>query len=239
MIVEVLREDSWMEFTIPPIRGEVRGLEAVRVTGRLRSTRGGANYNWCHRGFELPSRALYEPFVRLEFRGEVGIRCLGWHAYACLDGAPEGVPALSWGGTLVDAPACVWGREVIDLSFRKEREAMICAAREALSDWKGDRRTQGALTAHQVTASLEELAERAGIGEGMLEKIVRHPVRPLVLFNHALFVERVVGFDQYRLVKIGEEGSVVTSPDHPFEAIRLGKGVWLLSHPIPTYDRVD
>lgn len=235
MKIQVLREGNWIEFIVPPMRGEVTGLEAVRVTGRLASTRGGNNYNW-DANFNLPSAARFEPFVRLEFRGEAGIRFLGWHQFSSLESVPQGAKALSWGGSLVDAPALVWGQEVIDLSRRAERRAIVEAAKAEAERRRYTDFQQGRLLVQYVPATFEQLAEKAGVTEVVLGEITRHPVRPLVVFNHAVFVNRVVGYDTTRLIEVERE-AVITSPDHPFEPLRLGPGVWLLSHPLPAYDQ--
>ena len=67
---------------------------------------------------------------------------------------------------------------------------------------------------------------------------VGYPQRPVTLFNHAVFVSRVVGLDNVRVVEVDGEATV-TLPDHPFEPVRLGAGTWLMEHPFPSNGRVD
>ena len=222
----------WQEFHVPPIPGHISFPGAVRVKGRLESTRGGANYNWLA-NFPLPSRAPYCPRVHLEFRGEVVVRALGWHESADTCWAPEGHQALSWGGTLVDSPAAVAGKEVIDLSFRKEREKVFASAEQKASKDPCTCFAQGQLRAFYVGYShLEDFAAEVGLdGESEISSICQHPQSPVVLFNHALFVKGVIGLDNSRLVDV--QGAVLLSPDHPFEPLELETGLWLLTHPFP------
>ena len=232
MKVQVLQKNEkneWIDFEVPPIQGTLTGLEAVRVTGRLKSTAGERAYNW-KANFPLPTNAPYEPFACLEFRRQSVIRFLGWGKPSTLEYIPRKAKALSWGGKFVDTPALVWGGEVVDLSRREERKTFIETAHQAILSY--DRLTQGSLVVTPLATgvTMEKLGEEAGVNLG---EIVRYPRGPVVLYNHAVFVNRVVGYDKYRVVEIGKEGGVVTSPDHPFEPIALEEGLWLLEHPIP------
>lgn len=235
MEVWVIKEDQRLKIEIPPLPGSYGPFEGVEVRGRLSSTGGGANYNWCA-NFELPSRAPFEPFIHLRFLGEAGIQSLGWHMYSSLGGGEAGV-SLSWGGTLVDAPAVVWGQQVVDLTKRAEREQIIEIARSCLD---GETWTQGGLTVQPVNITKAE-AEAAF---EHYEDVVRRPYAPVTLFNHAIFAAEVVALDNFRLIYFPVNwrlAPVITSPDHLLEPICLEPGwFYLLSHPFPSRNsRVD
>jgi hypothetical protein len=229
----VLNEEGLEDlFVIPPIEGDFE-LQSARLVGRLQSTRGGANYNWfASRGArELMSRAPYEPYINVRLE-KIEVRSLGWHCHSQDVAGQEGF-ALSWGGTLVQSPATVYAAQVVDLKKRQERDALFASL-------KGEpAHQQGGLIVDRVllgNKSPEDVEAEFGLS-------LYRPNRPVVLFNHAVFVTAAVGLDNRRLIwvdpdKVGQKG-VVTSPDHPLETISLPGGWWLLEHPFPVGGKAD
>lgn len=218
------------EFFASPIEGFTKFNWPVRVTGRLRSTRRGASYNWKSRGVPL-SGANFEPRVDALFLGHVVVSFLGWHKPSVEYGGEDRV-FLSWGGSYVDAPCIISAIEALDLTRRAEREALFASVHERM---RGKPLRQGGFEACQLLAydiTVEELENEFNVR-------AMRPVRPVVLFNHACFVEAAFGLDNERLVLVGDQGAVVTSPDHILSHLRLEPGWWLLGHPFPQRMGVD
>lgn len=122
---------------------------------------------------------------------------------------------------------------ITDLSRRKEREGIFASLKkiDCVPEYH-----QGHLAVYAV-----ETPSAYNQDEEWDGSIFRHPQRPLVLYNHALFVEAALGLDNKRLFKVRDE-TTLTSPDHPLEPITFntGNGDWyVMEHPIPSDRDVD
>jgi len=230
---------------IPTIAGRFQ-LDRVRLAGRLMSTRSRRNYDWqCSIQFsEFLNHSPFEPTFDVLLQ-DVVVFPLGWHSPALSSEIyfdnekakweyvyEEDYPFwVIWGGTGVDSPALVVARYAEDCTFRKEREELFNIL---YTEPIYKPHYQGHLEIKYVTKFREEDYFSYWFPE-KFNHLLRHPNRPVILFNHATFVQSVVGLDNKRLVQITdvENQGLITSPDHPLEPFQLKDGWWYLEHPFP------
>lgn len=210
-----------------PIRG-IASFDLVHIKGRLKSTRSGLNYNWSanQAARRLIGAAPYEPRIDLWLK-DASVTWLGWHQ-PCDDVSrcPYKV-AVSFGGSLVDAPATVVG----DVAY-SSRLSRLAAIEWAKGHQAREFARQGNLVVYEVRCD-----GNIGIDDNAL--FHNRPNGPVTLFNHAVFVEAATGLDNYRLVR-AHIRSIITSPDHPLQPVGLGAGrTYLLEHPFPIQGRTD
>jgi len=249
--IHQISPDGEKEVHIPPIPGFFE-LDRIRLFGRLESTRAGNNYSWLASQplRELMNAAPFQPYVDVLLE-DVEVFSLGFHEKPkhpnlrivddpqSWSGERWGVVNedirpywVIWGGTLVDSPALVMAAKAEDCTFRKDRQDLFNIL-YVESDSKP--LYQGHLEIKKISKFKEaeyfwswRLPER-------FRHLVRHPNKPVILFNHAVFVEEAVGYDNQYLIYVKDPHyqGLITSPDHILEPVQLDEGWWLLEHPIP------
>jgi len=227
--------DGEKQVPIPPVQGQFR-LDRARLAGRLLSTKGGNNYNWrCSQQFmQFLNRAPFQPVFNVLLQDVVVIP-LGWHERSRDYGEASYPYWVSWGGTAVHAPALVAANWVEDCSFRKDRETLF----------DNIYMEPGSKPLYQGHLEIKEVLFKEGVSLSYwfpeeFAHLIRYPQRPVILFNHAVFANKVIALDNKRLIYVDDPDAqgLITSPDHPLEPLQLKKGWWHLEHPFPE-TRID
>jgi hypothetical protein len=225
--------DGEKQLPIPPIPGRFQ-LDRARLAGRLLSTNAGNNYNWkCSQQFlQFLNRAPYQPVFDVLLQ-DVEIISLGWHQPSDhYDGEYIHPFWVSWGGTGVDSPALIAANWAEDCAFRKDREALFDIL---YTEPDSKPLHQGHLEIKHISKFREDEDFWNWRLPEEFAHLIRYPKRPVVLFNHAVFADKVIALDNKRLIYITDDSNqgLITSPDHPLEPVKLTDGWWLLEHPIP------
>ena len=249
--IHQITPDGEKEVFIPPIPGFFK-LDRARLFGRLESTRAGNNYSWlASRPLrELMNAAPFQPYLDVLLE-DVEVYPLGFHekpehpnirfvedpqswSGERLRAVNEDIRPywVIWGGTLVESPAFVMAAKAEDCTFREERRVLFDIL-YVESDSKS--LYQGHLEIKKISKFKEEEYFWSWRLPEKFEYLVRHPNRPVTLYNHAVFAESVVALDNRRLIYVRDPHyqGLITSPDHPLEPVRLDEGWWLLEHPVP------
>lgn len=219
-------EEEWEEVIPLPVEGDFPLWQfanpEVRVCGRLASTRGGANANWQKKGAVVFSKAPYCPFIDLTFSGKVGLRFLGWHNHSALEIPDAANYAVSWGGTLEESPAVVWGDSVTDNSKRVERCSLFEEAKTRIAAAI----KQGNLSIRRIDPSTNWISK--------FHDLAKYNERPISLSGHYICPPQYwVGLDYSRIIHLNERGATVTSFDHPLGGLELTSGFYLIEYPLP------